>query len=283
MFSVISAEALKLTRHRAVWGLVWIYPIVLLGILVIVSIASMSGAGGVEQMKSAAGWADDAADFWNAPPNTIIRLLVAGFVAIAFAGEYSWNTWKLVVPHRNRWQLIAAKYAVTFFLLLTAFILAAGVFNLIVWTEDVLSGDPIPQDVTAGMVLAEHWSGLLTNIAPLLLTIAYASFASVLTRSMVGALVVSIVLIAIEQVVLNLGPILSMYAPQLIELLLYVLPGYHATNIGNFLQEGAAYQVPLMGGTMVSTSLGVSLAVAAAWIIGFIALTFWRFGRQDIN
>lgn len=284
MLNVIAAEAHKLTRHRATWGLVWIYPIALLVIGTIMLIVAASGnAGGPEQAQSAADWADDAADFWNAPGNTLIRFLIAGYVAVAFAGEYGWNTWKLVVPHSSRWKLIASKFIATTLLVLLGLTLGAIVFMAIYWLEDVVSADPIPAGVTAGALLSEHASGVLSALPPILLSIAVAAFASVLTGSMVAALIVTIVFVAVEQLVLNLGPLLSAYMPGVMSVLIHILPGYHLSNIAQWVSDGEALQVMLINSDPVSLSLGTSVTVVAAWILGLVALTFWRFGRQDIN
>ena len=37
---------------------------------------------------------------WDVPDNAVGRYLICAFVAVVFAGEYGWNTWKLIVPHR---------------------------------------------------------------------------------------------------------------------------------------------------------------------------------------
>lgn len=283
MLSVISAEALKLTRHRATWGLVWIYPIVLLVIAAIVLTIALSGNAEPEPAEPLNKWLESAAGFWHAPRNATVRILIAGFIAVAIAGEYGWNTWKLIVPHRSRWMLIAAKYVVTTLLLLFSFILTAWIFTATGWLEDRISGDPIPAGITAGGLIAAHWAGMLTAIGPLLLTIGYASLAAVITRSMIGALVVSIVAIVLEQAVANFAPLLSQSLPGLFLFLHNVLPGYHLANITSWVMEGAAATVTFPSGTIVAAALGTSVAIVAAWIIVPVALTFWRFGRQDIN
>jgi ABC-2 type transport system permease protein len=71
-------------------------------------------------------WLDNAADFWDAPSSGLVRMLVGAFIAVVFAGEYGWNTWKLIVPHRSRTTLIAAKYVVSLGLLYAAFVAAAS-------------------------------------------------------------------------------------------------------------------------------------------------------------
>lgn len=283
MLGAISAEMLKLTRHRMSWGLIWIYPLGLTIIFVLFMIATLVNGGEPETGESAATWVNDAASFWAAPSQSVVRILIAGFVVIAFAGEYGWNTWKLVVPHCSRARLITAKYVVTIALFLISFILAAWLMTLYGWIEDLASGDEVPAGITAGALIEAHWLGLLTILPPLLLTIAYASLASVLTRSTVAALVVSIVLITLEQAVANLAPLAAIRFPGAAWTLFHVLPGYHLANILEWIVEAKALEVAFPSGRTASLSLLASIGVVAAWIGALVGLTYWRFGRQDIN
>ena len=102
MLDAISAEALKFRRHRATWGLVWIWPI---GVIVIwllaIGVDLANGTQEARRAPTAAGWIADAVSFWNVPRAIRSdRYLIGAFVAVVFAGEYGWNTWKLIVPHR---------------------------------------------------------------------------------------------------------------------------------------------------------------------------------------
>jgi hypothetical protein len=109
MFDAISAEALKLPRHEATWFLVWLYPI---GFWVIfVAMIGVGMAGTYPPGKSTlSAWLGDTAIPWSVPGHPVGRFLIAAYVGVVFAGEYGWNTWKLIVPHRSRSSLIAAKW-----------------------------------------------------------------------------------------------------------------------------------------------------------------------------
>jgi ABC-type transport system involved in multi-copper enzyme maturation permease subunit len=71
--------------------------------------------------------------------------------------------------------------------------------------------------------------------------------------------------------------------PGFIDLLYQVLPGYHLANLAEWATDGKAEQVPFPSGEILASHWSVSLGVIAAWTIGFVALTFLRFRRQDIN
>lgn len=287
MLNAIAAEALKFKRHRATWGLVWIWPIGLTLIWLIAIAAELSGAGGEAGGEgrggpTAVGWIADNIGFWGVPGHPFGRYIIGAFVAVVFAGEYGWNTWKLIVPHRARASLIAAKYAISFILLAIGFTLAALLFNLFGWLEDVLTGDPIPAGVTAGALLKAHGAGALAALPAVLLTMAYVSLAAILTRSTVAALVIGLVVTTVEQLFFNFAPMFEPYAPSLVGALYQVLPGYHVANAASVIGEGRVAVIPFASGAF-STSLATSLAIVGAWIVALVALTFWSFRRQDIN
>jgi hypothetical protein len=283
LLSALSAEALKMRTHKATWFLVWLYPILFTILFLIAIGVGLSGIDQTPSRQSLADWLEDAAIVWNVPPNSLGRYLIAAFVAVVFAGEYGWNTWKLIVPHRARSSLVAAKYSLILILFAVSFIVTAMICTLGTWAEDVASGDAIPAGITVAALLGEHGRGALAALAPLFVTIAYASLAAVLTRSTIAALVISIVIVTIEQIIANLAPMLSVYSPTIVEFLYRVLPGYHIGNRDNWIDEGAALRGELFGGRIVELGWATSLAVVAAWVVGLVAVTFAAFKRQDIN
>jgi ABC-type transport system involved in multi-copper enzyme maturation permease subunit len=281
MLDAISAEAMKFRRHRATWGLVWIWPI---GVTLLLSlaIAIQVAKGEVGRPETVAGWIDDAADFWQVAAEPMGRYLICAFVAVVFAGEYGWNTWKLIVPHRARSSLIAAKYVVALALLICGFTLGALLFNLLNWLKDLATGTPIPAGITAGALLKAHGLAFLAALGPIMFSVAYTSLAAILTRSTIAALVVGLVVTTLERLFRYFAPMLEPHAPGLIGLLYQLLPGYHLANLGSWLTEGHALTVAFPSGPFSMTP-SASLAILAAWTIGLVALTFRVFRRQDIN
>ncbi|HEX8584682.1 MAG TPA: ABC transporter permease [Allosphingosinicella sp.] len=282
MLDALSAEMLKLTRHKATWFLVWLYPVGLT-IIFLLMISGKLIADTPPTQPELAAWLRESALVWAAPGSTFGRYLLAAFVAVVFAGEYGWNTWKLIVPHRSRITLIAAKYAVILLLFLAAFTLSAIISVLGQLLADTLSGNTVPAGVTLGALLKVHGQTALASLAPALLTLTYASLAAVLTRSTLAALVISIVAVTVEQLFFNFAPLFSMKAPGLVWALYHVLPGYHLANLASWIGTGTGITAPLPPSGTVSLSWGVSAAVAAAWIAGLAALTFTAFRRQDLN
>jgi len=283
MLDAISAETLKFSRHRATWGLVWMWPLLVLAVGgIAIGVGIFQGGDNGRETGTAAGWLATNTGFWNVPGHAFGRYLIGAFVAVVFAGEYGWNTWKLIVPHRSRSTLIAAKYVAAVMLVTIGFAIAAFLFTAIGWVIDVVTGDPVPAGVTAGAILRSHGLGAAAAIAPVLITTAYVSLAAILTRSSVAALVIGLVVTTVDQVFRGLAPMLEPYAPLLVNLLYPVLPGYHTGNIASWLSTGQVVEVPFAAGPF-STPVGVSIGVSAAWTIVLVALTFWSFRRQDIN
>ena len=284
MLSAISAETLKLRRHKATWFLVWLYPIAFFVISVLAIMVDVSGLDGNPATRpvSAGQWVAETAVIWDVPGLSLGRCLISAFVAVVFAGEYGWNTWKLVVPHRSRVALLASKYVAVVALLAAAYALTAAITLVMSWLEDVLTGDPLPAALNAAMLLKAHGEGALGALPPALLTIAYTSLAAILTRSTIAALVIGLVVVTAEQLFVNFAPMFALYAPDLIWLLYHALPGYHLANLGSWIDDGVAFQMQFPSG-VVALHWATSLVAAAAWIAALTALTLAAFKRQDIN
>jgi ABC-2 type transport system permease protein len=217
------------------------------------------------------------------PTWTVGRYLIAAFTAIVFAGEYGWNTWKLVVPHRARTALIAAKFALVLGLLLLALLLGAVVSVAMSGLDDAVMGLPLPIGLTPGLILKAHGTAALVAFPWLLLTVAYAGLAAILTRSTLGAAIVALVAITAEQMFGNFAPVLALYAPRLVWALYQMLPAYHLANLTGWIEQGQALRAsfPLLG--VVALGWTISLATLAGWIVALGGLTFAAFRRQDIN
>ncbi|MBV9929488.1 MAG: ABC transporter permease [Alphaproteobacteria bacterium] len=283
MLDALAAERLKLTRHKATWFLVWLYPVLfLVAYLIAIAVAAAHG-GGPSKPPGAADWISQTAIIWKLPDQTIGRLLIGAYVAVAIAGEYGWNTWKLVIPHRSRTSLLLAKVALIVLLFLAAFLLTAGISLLFTWIEGAVRGRAVPTGVTASAILDAHGRAALAGLAPFLFTLASVGLAAILTRSTIAALVIGVVVAIVEKLFVQLGPYLSPYAPSLVWGLYHALPGYHLVNLASWVTEGAPHRTPFPDGSIVALDWTTSLAVAGAWTAALGAAAFAAFRRQDIN
>jgi ABC-type transport system involved in multi-copper enzyme maturation permease subunit len=286
LLEALAAERLKLARHRATWMLVWLYPIGITALFLLVTVWRL--AGGQEPQlpqvpETARSWIQETVFAWAGPPSTFGRYLVAAFAAVAFAGEYGWNTWKLIAPHQARWKLMAAKYLTVVGLLYAAMALTGLLMVLYGWAGDLIGGKATPEGITAPDLLRAHGTAALIGLPAILLTVAYTSLAAVLTRSTIAAVIIGIVVATVDEVFGKLAPALSAFAPDLVSILFHTLPGYHLQNLGHWITEGAALRVPFPERPPVMLSWGTSLAVIAAWITGLSGAAVGLFHRQDIN
>lgn len=283
MLDAVTAEALKMRRHRGTWLMVWIYPIATL-LIAAGSLAyyAIAGSGAAEPPGPAAAWIADSALFWRAPASPPGRLLVAGFAALLFAGEYGWNTWKLVIPARARWQLIAAKWAVA-----VGFVfLALLVTDLIVLASEwlrALQGSPIPEGVTASALLGAHARAAAYALLPIAYAVAFAGLFAVLTKSILATVILSIVLLFLEGLLPILGVFGYSRAPEVTRFLVEVLPTYHVLNMNNWAKSEVGLVLPLGPDASIALSWLTSLLAMLGWIGIAAAGTLLRFTRQDLN
>jgi ABC-type transport system involved in multi-copper enzyme maturation permease subunit len=282
MLEALSAEALKMRSHKATWFLVWLFPIAFTIIMLLMIGAGIMGFEAPEQ-PDVADWIENTTMIWFVPNNAIGRYLISAFVAVIFAGEYGWNTWKLIVPHRRRTSLIAAKYALVVMLFAISFVLTAALLTGLSLADDALTGDTIPPGLNFAMLWDAQGKAALAAVAPVLISVAYASLAAVLTRSTIAALVIAIVATTIEQVVVGFGPRIYIEFPSIVWPLYHVLPGHHIASLSECIREGSALKRDFPGGLVVRYSCTASLAILLAWIAALWGATFAAFRRQDIN
>lgn len=281
MLDAVRAEALKLRRHRATWMMVWLYPILTTMLVVGILIYGAFSAHTTGEERSAAKWIADSALLWKVPSSGPGRFLIAGFAAVVFAGEYGWNTWKLIIPDRARWQLIAAKWAVALGFILIALVAADLILLFGDWLGS-FQGDRIPAGVTLGAVAEAHWQAAGNALVPIVFTIAFAGLFAILTQSILATVILSIAIVVIE----GLFPFIAIWAHQyaagLTTALVKFLPFYHMANLAAWA-KGLGLTLPLGPGDVVAFNWGASLWILAAWILAAGALTQFRFLRQDLN
>ena len=278
MIGIVQAEALKLLRHRGIWGLVWIVPIGLVLLWLIATALHFSHAmpsHGPRPPVDAARWIAGTAMTWQFASNSFGRYLIAGFTALAFAGEYGWSTWKLIVPHRSRGSLLAAKYGVVLLLELAAFVAAGLIGIVLALVDSVLVGESIPTGVTLAGVVSAQATGLATALPAILLTIAYAAAAAIVFRSTMAAVIVGIVAVTLERLA-------ATFAPLIPKGVVLVLPSVYLDNLQSWIATGHGMPLMLAEGP-VEIGWLVSAVVLAAWIAALVALTLFQFRRQDLT
>ena len=101
MFNIFRAEWRKVfANFKLTSFLVWIIPIgyfAFQSVMILLSLFSETMTAGVEYFGSG-DWTADSLSTWNMliffPANLFGRMLPLAYMAVVFAGEYQWGTWK---------------------------------------------------------------------------------------------------------------------------------------------------------------------------------------------
>lgn len=277
MTGALTAEFMKLVRHRATWGLVWIFPLGVIAFFLLSLAVHPTGGlsiNGRIMQPTATIWMAGTAAVWKVAGSGPGRFLIGAFTALAFGGEYGWNTWKLIVPHRRRMELIGAKHLVVLGLLMASVAFAAVLSVVFGFIGSLLNGG-LPDGVDAGALLIVQSRAALTTLIAILLTMGYASAGAIVLRSTLGGAIVSIAAVVIEGV-------LGAAAPLLNPTLFLSLPTYHLKNLDSWIETGAAAIQPLSTG-LEQAAWPQSLIVVAAWTVLLFALAAIVFEQQDLN
>lgn len=292
MINLFRAEWVKIAGNRWVAGcLVWIFPVGALAFMIVVGVIMALSSTAREQFFDApTQWTEQAVAVWNIPNNPLGRLVLLGFTAVVFAGEYQWQTWKNVVPRNRRSLLIVIK-----FLALGAFIVTAFVLMSILWTVGTgvlsrIAGMPYGPTLT-GDVLADFAGDYALAVAlaftSTIIAAGYAALAGMLTRSILGGVLVGFAITFVENL---LAPVLALIGllldiPRIVHLY-RLTPGYNLLNVSSWINSDEAIewtiQVSDKARYTMTDSLAFSIFVLAAWVVGLVGLTIFLFRRQDI-
>lgn len=277
MLDAVRAEAAKLIGHRKVtWTVLGALPVLLTLIFLGVQIyEAVNGRPAPTRPRTAETFAAGSLSTWMLPQN-LAWLLAAAWAAVAFGGEYRWNTLKLIVPHRSRVQIMLAKYLV----ILAGLAASLAVFGVVAIVLQLLGatidGRGVPPGVEWADLLARHvriWAQLMIAQA---LIVAYAALASVILRSTAGGIVVTV----LASVVLSLPQQVWVF----VSMLAYRLsPAYAVSNLQAWASARRGLPTLSRGGMEPAHDWLLSLGIAGLWIFGLAALTTLIFRRQDFN
>ena len=275
--------------------LVWIFPIGLFAfhtVMILLSLVSPTMTAGVEYFGSGF-WTTDSLNAWNImitfPANLFGRMLPLAFMAVVFAGEYQWRTWKNIAPRTQRWKLILAKMAALVSLVLISLALTALISALGPAIGYRIHGLPYGPDLDPqilGSFLLDTAKTTFIVLLSLAVLAGYAAIAAITTRSILGGLMVSFGFSVLDAVSLGMLSLLATLfnQPSLINLYQYT-PTYNLSNVQSWLLRGEGEVAIIAGISPLSTAPGfwISLLVLAIWIGGLISLALVIFQRQELT
>jgi ABC-2 type transport system permease protein len=292
MINLLRAEWKKIIWNYPLVGfLVWIYPVGVLGFYSVMLVGGIFSRGWAEGMAATGSgkWTEDALGVWGLitdfPFNILGRMLPLAFMSTVFASEYQWGMWKNLIPRNRRAALILGK--ITVLIALIALALAATSFvtvggqglgrRLVGWEYGpAVTGSEVVTFITRYLQTA----GL--GILALIILAGIASLAAILTRSVLGGLLVGFGFSVLDSLsmyfLLLAGKIFS--APGLINLYRYT-PAYSVDNSQSWFRTGAPVLLPVEKFS-AAPGLAFSLTILLIWAAVLIALVLAVFQRQDI-
>ena len=210
----------------------------------------------------------------NQSANGLAMVFMLVTAATIYAGDYRWETWRLVTPRNDRISLLLGKVGLIKLLSLAmslVFLLAVVVYFV---AQAVVYQRPLSFSVEMAELGKAAVVWLLSYVRIIQFTMV-ALLTAVLTRSLLAALFVPWALGFAQTILGQLMPLFgwdsSMWAP------LLLLPGLDYDILKTAVQPGLT-QVPVAAGAVLKALIGFSL-----WtIVPLIGAIAW-FRRQDLS
>ncbi len=296
MFNLYRAEWKKVSANfRLTAFLVWIFPIGVLAfhtVMILLSLISATMTAGVEYFGSGS-WTADSLNTWNMmitfPANLFGRMLPLAFMAVVFAGEYQWRTWKNIAPRTQRWKLILAKMAALISLVMISLTLTALISALgpsIGYRVHGLPYGPAVDPQILGSFLLDTARTIFIVLLSLAVLAGYAAIAAMTSRSILGGLMISFGFSVFDAVSLGILSLLAtiLNQPSLINLYTYT-PTFNLSNMYSWLLHGEGEVATIAGISSLTAapSFWFSILVLAIWICGLIGLALVMFQRQELT
>lgn len=294
MRSALSAEWRKLVGHTKAFSfLVLIFPVGALVIVLGIGILPGLLIPAVREYNAAqaGSWTDDLLMVWTMltgfPGGTFLQMPFIGFIAVAFAGEFQWGTWKNILPGQSRTVLILAKFIVLISLILLALLATSLILTGGNWLSAIVFesqyGPPLAELEIADY-LTEYFSQFMVTFASLTISAAIAAMIAMYSRSVMASVLltvgVAIVEFSLVLLLLLAGNILN--RPNMVNIF-SVTPSYNLENIRSWILEGVGSNVGGMPGFTAVHPLPISVLFVIGWLVGLLMATILIFRRQDIN
>lgn len=199
----------------------------------------------------------------SSPINGLFILILATAV---LAGDYRWETWRLLTPRNGRANLLLAKLATVAAALaasLVVYALAAALAGLL---SVATSGAPIVG--YRGPLLVDLAGAFAITWLQLMVLVALAGVVGVAARSTMGALVVGMVFAFAQSIIA-----LQMREPTLKAL---AIPAFSGDLLKGVLLAPASV-------TDGPSPWVMALLMLLAWVVGLSAVALALFQRQDLT
>jgi ABC-type transport system involved in multi-copper enzyme maturation permease subunit len=285
--NLFRAEWQKLAGHRWAAGLlIWLFPVGAAALMIIGLLVAFFSPDTVANLGlPVAEWPAQMVNFWQISSNPLARLMLMGFAAVTFGGEYQWQTWKNVVPRQSRTALVLVKFVTLGLFITISFGVASLVWGLGLLAIAALTGGDtslLPAYSSWADFLASYGITAVVSFAAVMIAVSYAVIGALLTRTVLGAAIVGFTATMMEELSPLFVLILQRVTGWDAALDLYRLtPTFTLSNIGSWLSDGRAFTLP--GFDYTPAGLGFSVLVLIGWLLGLLLVATLIFQRQDIT
>ncbi|WP_428063848.1 ABC transporter permease subunit [Brevundimonas sp.] len=211
-----------------------------------------------------------AGDFAN--PAILMFVLIGA--ATIYAGDYRWETWRLISARNTRSNLLAGKVVVVALLMITATVAALVSDVIASLIQAAVFGRPLTFSMTGGAT-ADFGLLALTGWARILQFTMLGLLAAVMTRSLLAALFAPLVIgigqFFLPQILMPMGVTPDGW------LLPLLSPGM-ATDLLKAVIQGGTAAADLPDHALLKGVLGLALWI----VVPFAAAVAW-FNKQDLS
>jgi ABC-type transport system involved in multi-copper enzyme maturation permease subunit len=302
MWWLFRAEWKKMTGNRWLSGcLIWSWSIAALVIsLALVILVAISSGARDRFADNPYQWTDAAVFFWAIPNSIIGRLLIIGFTASLFGGEYQWGTWKNLLLRQSRITLILVKFYTLAIFVLIAFGLTSLIWVIGMGLVQLVAGGSYPPSL--GEIPSTFWREVVLQILAAFLSVlilaGVAALAALLTRSALGSVIVGVGFAIIDGFVAAGLMVFYLFTDWRFFPSLYRFTiSYNVDNLLNWATSGRASPVlgnvrvqdnPVFGELVIDpplagNPLGISLLILCLWMAVLVGLAVVSFYRQDLS
>lgn len=289
MINLIRVEWKKLLGNRMLASFtVWLYPVGLVAFILVMALIHLLGGETYQELSG--NWHEPMLSTWQLvtrfPNSSFGRLPLLAFMAVMCAGEYEWSTWKNLVPRNRRYAILLAKIITLALVLvvavgLTSFI--SGPFRFAVANLIGIDTAPALLLKEAGRFIGEY--ALEAGIAffQSIFLACFALFAALITRTIVGSLLLSFGLSLFEMLSMFILVIFGRFVerPGLVNAYAY-FPSYLFDNLRAWILSGSYWDtgMPEFTSNLTLPVTIFRLVIVLGLVVG---LCMAIFQRQDIT
>ena len=225
---------------------------------------------------------------WRFPNSTLGRLMLIGFIAYVFAGEFQWDTWKNILPYSSRARLILVKYLAVGLLILIAFVTMSVIWSVgpgvAVTLVEGSYGPPLTNAIMTDFAI-DYFIKVLLTFTAIMISAGYTAIGSVITRSVLGSALVGFGAVLLEELSVVIFLTMSNLLRKPGVLNLYRLtPTYNINNVSSWINNNHPYLPQIPGFEHITTdTLTFSGVVLVLWALTLIAITMVLFQRKDVT